>query len=380
MMLDQSFSSINFNLIFLKENRKGNFKKSHFTDEYINKHKEFNDTLQQKVDLKKQNGSLTKEELNDFALKLDKINTEKEEIRLATFDNLSKKINEKLFQFNIEYNVTKKVYTLDSDAASFYAIKQLQTNINKTFKVIQADRNYIIKQLYNILSDGFPKVIIKTDIKSFYESIPQVKLFEKINDNTLLSPFSKKLIKKLFHEFESKKDTNIIEPKKGIPRGIGVSAYLSELYMRDVDRDIKSMQDIIYYARYVDDIIVIFSPKTESSKGKYIDEIKKIICDDNLLMIKDGSDGDESKTFEIDLPNNIHIKKSFNFLGYKFEMERPQKEHFNLILEISDNKLERYKKRLKLSVEAYNKDSVYNEKKLETYCMKGLNFSQVIFT
>ena len=52
-MLDQSFSSANFNLIFLKENRKGNFMKSHFTNEYIEKHKEFKALLGNKIALKK---------------------------------------------------------------------------------------------------------------------------------------------------------------------------------------------------------------------------------------------------------------------------------------------------------------------------------------
>ena len=34
-MLDQSFSNTNFNKIFLKDNRKGKFIKSYFTQEYL---------------------------------------------------------------------------------------------------------------------------------------------------------------------------------------------------------------------------------------------------------------------------------------------------------------------------------------------------------
>lgn len=380
-MLDQSFSSTNFNFLFWKENRKGNFNKSHFTAEYLDKNKEFKAVVNEKLSQKKLKGILTKEELNVFSEKLDKINKEKEEIRSIIFENLSKTINNNSFQFKIEYNEAKKVYTVENDASSYYAIKQLQTNINKTFKVIQADRNLIIKQLFNVISDGFPKIIIKTDIKSFYESIPHHKLFEKIEDNTLLSPFSKKLIKKLFYEFESKKDTAVIEPKKGIPRGVGLSAYLSELYMRDIDSEIKSIKDIIYYARYVDDIIIVFSPKTESTKGKYLEEIKEIICGKNLLSLKDGCDGEASKTFEINLPNKNTYNESFTFLGYLFDINRTEtmvngekKVDFQTILEISDNKIERYKKRLQLCIEAYNKDSLYNEKEARNILFSRLKF------
>ena len=374
-MLDQSFSGKNFNILFLKENRKGNFNKLHFTKEYLNKHQEFKTTVSEKIALK---GKLSKEDLESFSDRLEKINDEKEEIRLNIFEDFSKTILDKKFQFKIDYYTSKKVYTVENDPASYYAVKQLQTNIYKTFKVKQANRNRIIKQIFNIVSDGFPKIIIKTDIKSFYESIPQNRLLNKVDDNTLLSPFSKKLIKKLFYEYENRKDTTLIEPLKGVPRGIGLSAYLSELYMRDIDSDIKSMQDIIYYARYVDDIVVIFSPKTESTKGKYLDEIRNIICQKNELLLKDGSDGEPSKTFEINLPNKSSYSETFSFLGYLFEIKRSEttskKVNLQVLLEISENKLDRYKTRLNATVDAYNKDSVFNEKEARNLMFSRLKF------
>jgi len=378
-MLDQSFSSSNFNKIFLKENRKGNFDKSHFTQEYLDKHQEFKSTIGEKLSLKKTK-TLTKEELDEFAERLENINTEKEEIRLSIFEDYSNVINNQItpFQFKIVYNSTKEVYTVENDAASYYAVKQLQRNIYKTFKVIQADRNRIIKQIFNIASDGFPKIIIKTDIKSFYESIPQDKLFEKIENNTLLSPFSQKLIKRLFYEFEDKKDKTKIPPKKGVPRGIGISAYLSELYMRDIDNEIKALEDVIYYARYVDDIIVIICPKTESTKRDYLCEIKNIICVKNNLTLKDGSDGEASKTEIIDLPKKGNYNKSFNYLRYCFNLKRTEttdnKSNFQLLLEISDNKIERYNERLKKSVTNYNQNSKYNEKEARNILIARLKF------
>ncbi|MBE7633542.1 hypothetical protein F7642_04255 [Tenacibaculum finnmarkense genomovar ulcerans] len=377
-MLDQSFSSTNFNKLFLKENRKGNFDKSHLNTEYFNKQEEFKNVLREKRELKK-NKTLSSEKLDEFAERLENINNEKEEIRLSVFEEYSDKINNQddPFQFKIEYNPVKEVYTVGKDPASYYAVKQLQQNINKTFKVIQADRNKIIKQIFNIASDGFPKIIIKTDIKSFYESIPQERLFKKIENNTLLSPFSKKLIKRLFYEFEDKKDKTKIPLKKGIPRGIGISAYLSELYMRDIDNEIKELEDVIYYARYVDDIIVIVCPKTVSKKRDYLNEIKAIVSK-NLLELKDGTDGKETKTKIIDLPKKGNYSKCFNYLQYSFNLKNiesdDKKYSFQLILEISDNKIERYNNKLKKSVEDYNKNAKYNERESRKILTDRLKF------
>lgn len=370
-MLDQSFSDSNFNLIFLKENRKGSIKKNHLNQVYFDKHDEFNVLLNEKIELKKTR-SLTKEELDNFAERLEIINNAKEEIRNELFLDYSKIINNEddKFCFEIKYDKQNQIYTTKNDGVHFFALKQLQKNLNKTFKVIQADRNRIIKQTYNLISDGFPKVIIRTDIHKFYESIPQIELFEKIENNTLLSPLSKKLLKRLFFEFEKVKDLSIMESGSGVPRGFGASAYLSELYMREIDDEIKSLPDVIYYARYVDDIIVIFSPKTKSQVRDYKNEIKKII-NDGKLEINDILEGRKDKTQIINLmDSSLSRIEKFNFLGYEFKI----KQNLDVIIELSSEKINRYIERIRLSVETYNKDSKINEKIARKMLLDRLKF------
>ncbi|WP_298138030.1 antiviral reverse transcriptase Drt3a [Flavobacterium sp.] len=358
-MLDQSFSDSNFNLIFLKENRKGSIKKNHLNQAYFDKHDEFNTILNEKIELKKAR-ALTKEELDSFAERLEKINKAKEEIRNGLFSEYSKIINNEVdkFCFEIKYDKQNEIYTTKKDGVHFFAIKQLQRNLNKTFKVIQADRNRIIKQVYNLISDGFPKVIIRTDIHKFYESIHQKELFEKLENNTLLSPLSKKLLKRLFFEFERIKDLSVMEVGRGIPRGFGVSAYLSELYMREIDDEMKSLPDVIFYARYVDDIIIIFSPKTKSQVRDYTGEIKKII-NDRKLEINDNLEGRKDKTQILNLMDKPLIKnEKLTFLGYEIHI----KTNLETKIELSQEKIKRYIERIKSSIETYNKDSKFNEK------------------
>ncbi|MFV8355954.1 antiviral reverse transcriptase Drt3a [Flavobacterium sp. XS1P32] len=358
-MLDQSFSGANFNLIFLKENRKGNIKQRHLNQAYFDKHDEFNTVLNEKVVLKKTR-TLSIEELDSYAEKLEAINKAKEEIRNNLFSEYATIVNNEKtpFCFEIKYDKQNKIYTTKKDGVHFFAIKQLQHNLNKTFKVIQADRNKIIKQTYNLISDGFPKVVIRTDIYKFYESISQNRLFEKLENNTLLSPLSKKLLKRLFYEFERIKDTSIMQPKKGIPRGFGVSAFLSELYMRDIDNEIKSLPDVIYYARYVDDIIVIFSPKTKSQVLDYKAEITKIINDEKL-EINNNLGGRKDKTQIINLMEKPLMRnEKLTFLGYEIHVRKK----LDTKIELSQEKIKRYIERIKSSIETYNKDSKFNEK------------------
>ena len=53
----------------------------------------------------------------------------------------------------------------------------------------------------------------------------------------------------------------------GIPRGIGISSLLSEIYMRDIDNHIKKRSEVIFYVRYVDDIFMLIA---ELPKGQDI--------------------------------------------------------------------------------------------------------------
>lgn len=371
-MLDQSFSASNFNIIFLKENRKGAIKKKFLNTEYFEKHEEFKKVLSEKIELKKSNGGnpLSKEQLDDFAIRLDSINKEKEEIRNNIFFSYSEIINseEIPFNFNINYDKQKEVYTIKRDGVHFFVMKQLQYNIHKTFKVKQADRNSIISQVFNLLNDGFPKVVVRTDISKFYESIPQENLFELINNNTLLSSQSRKLLKRIFYEFNQIKDVSIIDINKGIPRGLGISAYLSELYMRRIDEEIRSLPDLIYYTRYVDDIVAIFLPKTRSTKRNYPLEIKRII-NSYSLEINDNLEGRKDKTHTIDLYSDKTKNKFFFenfqlvFLGYEFKLKHfPKNSKTDVKIHISEKKINKYQYRIKKSIETYNIDSKFNEK------------------
>ena len=127
--------------------------------------------------------------------------------------------------------IQKPVYKVPNNAHTYFAIKQLQQNIKNLYKVKQDNRNNIISQLKSVLTNHFPKYVIRTDIKDFYESISRKKILQKIDQDSLLTLSSRKIIHMILEQYE-----NISRNHNGIPRGIGISAYLAELYMRDFDR------------------------------------------------------------------------------------------------------------------------------------------------
>lgn len=373
-MINQSFSAENFERIFNIENRKGNINKNILPPNYIDviikikdKKKEITKHLR---DYKE--GKIDKEELNRLKDEcndsINNLKTEKESVLYDYLKKISKEVNLPKFKFNfqVEERYGKPIYILNTNVSQFYILKQLQYNIRKTFKVKQSDRYRVLKQVKSLLSDGFPKIVIRTDIESFYESIPQTRLMHLVLNNTLLTQRSKFFISSIIDEYEKLKDKKKEHPNCGIPRGAGVSAYLSELYMKDIDNHIKSIDNVTFYARYVDDIFIIITPQSTFSTINY----KKIIEDTFSYY---GLTMKEDKTEVIHILKNKIGMASLNYLGYSFLVDFGL-NHCNLKIDLTKNKVDKYKKRIKAAFDDYNIKSKYDEKKARKLLFNRLRF------
>lgn len=369
-MLDQSFSAENFRKIFDIENRKGIYLEGEFYPTIASINKEIKEANEEIRKLKRR--GLSKEE---FIEEREKINEKKEELKdkkqeklIAELNHVSYNVTSPAFKLDIIVDTTissKPVYKTAYALENILTLKQLQYNFRKLYKVKQSNRYAIISQLKNFLDDGFPKVILKTDIKEFYEGIPHNNLLKKIDDDNLLTHLSIRFIRQILKEYKDKSGTT-----KGVPRGIGISPYLTELYMRGVDAKIKSLPNLIFYARYVDDIILIFMPRIDETSIDYQSEVKKILVDEGLTMNED-----ESKTKLIDLLDKYKNQNySFEYLGYKFISGYASKKHIPLTLTISQRKKKRYAERLVKAFELYKEQSKGNEKKARKLLVKRIRF------
>ncbi|QFR49380.1 RNA-directed DNA polymerase [Sulfurimonas lithotrophica] len=353
--MKQSFNVENFTKIYYDENRKGDYLDGRFSEFNILKH--YGNSIK-KINKKFRDGFYSTVE------KRERANHRKERLKKRKFDNLQiilSLVEEKIDKKNYSISMLTKTikgktaYTVDrSNVETFFLFKQIQKNIQHSFKVKQADRNEIVSQVVNMLDNGFPKYIIRTDIASFYETIPHDELKKVISRNHILSPLSKKIINEILRQYQI-----ITGQNSGIPRGIGISAYLAELYMRDFDNDIRDLSNVTYYARYVDDIIIVFTPNNKHESIDYLNLIDEKIT-------KYGLRRNTTKTKPMDFTQTNNF--NFDFLGYNFTFANPLK------IDISSNKEQRYKEKLNISIEDYNRTSKYNEKAARRLLIQRLKY------
>lgn len=381
-MLDQSFSTNNFENIFDRENRKGKIKKEYLSKEYNTKTDEINKVEKEISELlKKKKKDRNEEDINIIneqkQIKRELINNRKE-ILINDLHQLSEQINADDFKIKLKTDrkiKDKQIYTIEDSKICFFAVKQLQFNIKKIFNVKQGDRHIILSQIKLLLNNTFPKYVIRTDIDKFFESIPQDQLLQKIENDNILSLTSRKMIKDIISEYENLKDKTIYEEGFGIPRGIGISSYLSELYMKEIDNRIKIIPDVIYYARYVDDILIIINP-ISNKKGisYYFSEINDIVKD-NGLNLKAESD---EKCILGDL--TINNKCDFDYLGYRINIRRwidtdgGKKVYCKALFGLSNNKKEKIKDRICKIIQYFNSKSEHDISKARKDLLLCLKF------
>jgi len=281
-------------------------------------------------------------------------------LKLITFDDYKKyegfgesrqntleKITEISNTINADdFQISSIIKILDTDNQIFsltkveddFALRKINDTIKRFYKVKQADRNLIVNQIIVLLQEAIPMSIIKLDIKQFYESIDRKWILNKLKDDALLSVNAIKILERFFNLDDFNGFT-------GLPRGIGISATLSELYLRDFDRKVNRLDNVYFYARYVDDIILFTTERPKS----IIEKIEK-----NGLLRKPLVFNDKkTKIFEVDDITGENIKElQFEYLGYKFVFTnscKKSKSEFkdkNIEVSIASKKVKKYKTRI----------------------------------
>ena len=368
-MLDQSFTYKNLLKIYDQQNKKGiNLEGIFFPSvEYHSERiKQAKLALQQ---LYKNRSRYSEEVFHERvkriyrvirSLKKSKELRIKEELDEISHDILSGEVNFSLNKKTL-HGHKKPVYSISSDAASFFAEKQVQSNISKTYHVKQSNRDLIIPQIRSHLQNDFPKYLIKTDIKDFYESVDREILLSKLNRNPLLSLTTRKLLAKLLSSFDGYSSPP--GTKKGIPRGIGISAYLAELYMSEFDEKMRKIPDLVYYSRYVDDIIVIFCPSNSSDIHSHFKKIEQFIDQENLEL-----SSEREKTLKLNLSSGGKTY-DFNYLGYNFKREK-----YGLFLNFSEKKELKYRERLQKAFSEYGRKRHRQPRYARTLLLKRVRF------
>ena len=298
-------------------------------------------------------------EVEDINTEINKLQSNLDNKVLEYFENCLHKIEtDSNFNIKIESRELsgKVIYTLEKRLDILVLMMLLNEDLRRCYKVYPTDRMAILRPLKYLLQDKQRNIILRLDIKSFFESISFDTLLNKFEDDQLLYNESLFLLNKINDSYRSVSENNT-----GIPRGIGCSPYLAEIFMKDIDNKIKEFEGVFFYQRYVDDIIILAHSNDDKYPGQLFEYVKEIMQEHGL----DIHDPDEKdKTRIIDTRKD---SISFDYLGYHIE-----KNGCNVEYTISDNKISLYEERISSAVSRFLTNIKQNKRKTLRYLLLEL--------
>jgi hypothetical protein len=233
-----------------------------------------------------------------------------------------------------------KAYVSYKRYSDHLILRAIARHLKLRHRVQIPSRDTLVRGIVEGLMDGTPMFILRRDITSFYESIP-VKAIEEMLARDTRTP---RIVKQYFQKyFEQHCRTSF-----GLPRGVGLSAVLSEVFMRDFDKSIKRIDGVYRYYRFCDDIL-IFSTKSPEE----LDVELKASLPASMRFNTEKSQ-DWALLGGVTGPNH----KPVEYLGYKFSVSGPAKNKISRTVQvgISDRKISKLKTRIVLSLLRYSKD------------------------
>lgn len=220
--------------------------------------------------------------------------------------------------------------------------RKIVLNLRQVFNIHTDSRNSIVRKLKLILCETVPYKVYRLDVKNFFESFQQKDIENTIFNNINLSPQTKKILRILL-------DIHKFQDGEGCPRGLAISSVIAEILMKNFDINIKNQPNCFFYARYVDDIIIITTISEAENEEKNNQEFLKELA----KFLPSGLEFNKKKFQTITLSNdsqgNKDESKSFDFLGYKFIIDNlvnKKKQFRKISIDLADNKYKKYKFKL----------------------------------
>lgn len=227
--------------------------------------------------------------------------------------------------------------------------RKLNSNIKKTSKATSRGRSQIVSNLRLLLEEGVPFRVYRLDVKSFYESFRVSHVISKVGEIAELSPQSKRLMHDLLA-------CHAALGGAGIPRGLALSAALSDHLMQDFDHMVSGHPEVFFFSRYVDDIIVVTSAREDATifvrrlenmlpPGLHLNPVKR-----QVVEAKDRVNPTKPSDA------TVHLFR-FDYLGYSFQISEPLRDkskspgdhHRTVVVDIAEKKRIRFKTRISRS-------------------------------
>lgn len=270
-------------------------------------------------------------------------------------DTIIRKVNNKTYKFSKlkEVNTSKGRTIYIPTIRDRLVIEFLKDRLKYKYKVNMPDRNLIIENVKSLLYDELDYFIIRLDIKNFFASISNDSLLSYIKQKTLLNSDEYYLLYKLLE----------VSPS-GLPAGLSISNYLSEIFLEGFDIKLKDIhRNILFYSRYVDDILIIIPEKLSTKEIELIkSKINKIVDLYGLSIDFNNQNKNNFIEFYKDCDTG-----TLSYLGYSFYKQK----NSTLLTTIDKNKLNNYYKKIDKMFNSYyydNKDELLLYERLYAFC------------
>lgn len=279
---------------------------------------------------------ISKHEIIKFQLgrnEADYLNKIRKEINTSSSSGILKANFQNIKSITTHSKKQKRVFSCN-DLIMHLMLKKTALNVSRLYRINTHSRNEISSQVLRILETASEYNIIKIDIASFYESIPFSKLIKKLEEDKLLSQEAIDFLINLSRELKNNHNMT------GLPRGLSISPFLAEIYIRNFDEKMKSMSDIYYFSRYVDDIMIV--------TFNDIHNVNNII--NNNLKLLSLIPNQKSQLLECPTVSGLTAnrkKLELTYLGYKYQITN---HHFQgkrtIKVLLSDKKVKKIKTRI----------------------------------
>ncbi|MFJ5253454.1 antiviral reverse transcriptase Drt3a [Serratia liquefaciens] len=239
-------------------------------------------------------------------------------------------------------------------------LRHCASNLHQAMGLNLKQRNAIIDEVKIYLSEGSKFKTYRLDIKSFFESIDFELLMRDIEGNINISRHTRSLVEWYLKGCKNKHQNS------GLPRGLEISPVLSEIYLIEFDNFIKTHVDVLYYSRFVDDILLITTANED--EREFINFINTSLPEG--LEINNAKDKKSispiiTKRKQGSKPDGTDLH-SFNFLGYQIRIINTHvakgnyKAAFRSIkIGFSEKRLKKFKTRISRAFYAYNNNNDY---------------------
>lgn len=164
------------------------------------------------------------------------------------------------------------------------------------------DRKHITREIKEHLRWGPRRLLLKLDIKSFYQSFKNDFVRQVVENEHRLSIQTRALLMKYLKWYWSL-------GYEGLPQGLQFSNPLAELCMVDFDSNLRANPECLYYCRFVDDILIVMS-STPIQRKQVLRYLKNALPSGLKL------NGDKQSIVEVS-DKFVQVDEKFDYLGYK---------------------------------------------------------------